>query len=155
MYKALLIAGLFVGTVTPLTLQQHLLTMYTHDAPEPLIDTAPQDMVTGGWRNVAVESANKEIDAYIRAQIPSLATAKLTSASEQVVAGMNYKNVYEVNGTKEEITVWDQPWTTFRQITGIKTSEVVQRPNGEKVQRTTTTWVESEPLKEAAGSLFP
>jgi len=47
------------------------------------------------------------VDQFIRKTHTDFTQVKLVSASRQVVAGMNYHYIYELNTTKGEKRVWD------------------------------------------------
>lgn len=55
-------------------------------------------------------------DAFVRASVPEVATAALTSFTTQVVAGTLYRFTYA--GYEGEIQVWSQSWNNgFLKIT--------------------------------------
>ena len=45
---------------------------------------------------------------------------QLVKVYQQVVAGMNYKMVFETNSGQVEIDVFAQPWTETYQVTGVQ-----------------------------------
>lgn len=56
--------------------------------------------IPGGWSPINIKNLSKEekdVDTFIRASEPEYKNAVLLSGSKQVVAGMNYKYIYEVD----------------------------------------------------------
>ena len=93
----------------------------------------------GAYETIELTAIDKEIDSYIRQQLPQLEDATLYAAEHQVVSGMNYKYSYRNGDQSTTVVVWDQPWTKLRQITSISKVEKTKNEAGQSIQRTTTT----------------
>ena len=93
----------------------------------------------GAYETIELTAIDKEIDSYIRQQLPQLEDATLYAAEHQVVSGMNYKYSYQNGDQSTTVVVWDQPWTKLRQITSISKVEKTKNEAGQSIQRTTTT----------------
>lgn len=95
----------------------------------------PNDIIVGGYQALSLKELPddaKAVDDYLRAQHPSLKDATLTSASRQVVAGFNYRYIYESADGKKQ---WDM--VVYKNLkgnlyeNGYKYTETL--PNGQKV----------------------
>lgn len=75
--------------------------------------------MTGAWATGDATKPDADIDKFIKTQFPELANAQLVKTETQVVAGINYKYSYLLNNVTWRVTVWDQSWTSLRQVTGI------------------------------------
>ena len=84
----------------------------------------------GAYEKIELSAIDKEIDSYIREQLPQLKDATLYAAQHQVVAGMNYKYSYQNGDSITTVVVWDQPWTKLRQITSISKVEKTKNEAG-------------------------
>lgn len=71
-----------------------------------------------------------------------------------MVAGINYKYSYLLNNVTWRVVVWDQSWTSMRQVTGIEKIEEKTDADGKKVQVTTNTRIETQDFAQLARSYF-
>lgn len=70
--------------------------------------------MTGGWKEGTVNDVDNDIDQFVRTEYPELKDAELIGTATQVVAGINYKYVYQLDNVKYKVTTWDQSWTKHR-----------------------------------------
>ena len=86
--------------------------------------------MTGGWSRANINDdqvqqmaafATESLTAAVNAKSP-LKLASITSASKQVVSGMNWKIRLELKDGNSplycEAIIYDQPWTSTRKMTG-------------------------------------
>jgi hypothetical protein len=97
-------------------------------------------VATGAWSSTAVDST---IDQFIRQQYPGLEGSTLTSTQSQIVAGTNYLYTYTKGNTSWTVSVFDQPWTSTRQINGVKKTTNSTDPSGNPVTTVTGTSLDS------------
>lgn len=143
--KSFLVLSLILISVLGLKMQDH----NQQNAP----------LLVGGYATQDVNNMSdnmKEIDTYLKSTFPQLASYKLTDAQTQVVAGMNYKYTYsnDANNLSFEYIVYDQPWTSTRQVSSVKRIQKSFNENGDEVT-TTKTLIQGEgQYLEAVNGLF-
>lgn len=121
------------------------------DHQQVAVTTTSTPVGAGGWSASTVDS---NIDQYIRQQFPSLSGATLTSTKSQIVAGTNYEYTYQKGNTEWIITVFDQSWTNTRQVTSVQKIIQANDANGNAVENTVSTQLESRDFTTIARTKF-
>jgi hypothetical protein len=103
----------------------------------------------GGW---TTGPSDPTIDQFIRGQFPGLSGATLISAQSQVVAGTNYLYTYQNGNTTWAVTAFNQPWNNISQITSVQKSTQWTDSNGNPVQTTAFTQLDSRDFTTIAAS---
>lgn len=88
----------------------------------PLLGTTPQarGVRVGNFRPVTnlQEGMFVEAEKFVRQKYPrELANAVLRQATEQVVAGKNFRMIFDSPTGQYEAVVWNQPWTKTLEVT--------------------------------------
>jgi hypothetical protein len=106
---------------------------------------------TGGWSS---GPSDPNIDQYIRQQFPYLSGSTLVSAQSQIVSGTNYLYTYQNGNTVWAITVNDQSWANFRQVTGVQKSTQYTDLNGNIAQSVISTQLDPRDFTTIVRSKF-
>jgi hypothetical protein len=110
-----------------------------------------QQGLPGGWTSAATDP---NIDQYIRQQFPYLSSATLTSAQTQVVSGTNYLYTYQNGNTIWAITVNDQPWANYRQVTSVQKTTQSYDLYGNPIQTILSTQLDQRDFTTIVRSKF-
>jgi hypothetical protein len=106
---------------------------------------------TGGWSS---GPSDPNIDQYIRQQFPYLSGSTLVSAQSQIVSGTNYLYTYQNGNTAWAITVNDQSWANFRQITSVQKTTQWTDQNGNIAQSVISTQLDPRDFTSIVRSKF-
>jgi hypothetical protein len=110
-----------------------------------------QQTLPGGWTSTP---SDPNIDQYIRQQFPYLSSATLTSSQSQVVTGTNYLYTYQYGSNIWSITVNDQPWANYRQVTSVQKTSQSNDQNGNPIQTILSTQLDPRDFTSIARSKF-